>query len=304
MIKVAVIVLNWKQPQLTLDTINSLLKIKHKSFDYQIVLVDNNSPDDSVKIFKKTFSKNKEIKLLKTNSNLGYAGGNNFGIKYALKNDFDYCLLINNDVLVDPNFLEELVQQGKNYDLLGPKIYFAPGFEYHQDRYSKKELGRVIWSAGGQMDWNNIYGSNIGVDEVDQGQFNQINQNIDFLTGCCLLVKNNVFKKIGLLDEKYFMYLEDVDFCRRAKVSNFKMAYIPKSKIWHVNSGSSKSGGDLHDYFITRNRLLFGFKYATLRTKFALFRESLKMLFIYPSIWKKRAILDFYFKKLNKGSWK
>jgi len=303
MIQVAIIALNWKQPKLTLDTIDSILKITHKNFNYQIVLIDNGSPDDSLKIFQDKFSQNNKIKIIETGSNLGYVG-NNVGLKYALKHNFDYCLLINNDVIVDPIFLDNLISNGRNYDLVGPKIYFAPGLEYHHDRYSKKEIGHVIWFAGGQMDWNNIYGSNIGVDQVDHGQFDQINSKIDFVTGCCLLIKKNVLQKIGFLDEKYFMYLEDVDFCQRAKNAGFKMAYIPNSKIWHVNSGSSKSGGDLHDYFITRNRLIFGFKYAATRTKLALFRESIKILLTYPSVWKKRAIVDFYIKKLNKGSWK
>jgi len=305
MTQVAIIVLNWKQPKLTLETIDSILKIKNKSFKYQILLVDNGSPDDSVEIFKKKYSQNSKITTIETGSNLGYAGGNNFGIKYALKNKFDYCLLINNDVLVDPNFLEFLIQKAEDgYKLTGPKIYFAPGYEYHSDWYSKREIGNVIWSAGGQMDWNNVYGSNIGVDEVDHGQFDHLNDHLDFLTGCCLLINNEVFQKIGFLDDKFFMYLEDVDFCQRALKAGFKMAYIPDSKIWHVNSGSSKSGGDLHDYFITRNRLIFGFRYAKLRTKFALLRESIKILFTYPSVWKKRAVIDFYFKKFNKGSWK
>lgn len=305
MTSIAIIVLNWKQPKLTLETIDSILKIKANSFKYKIFLVDNASPDDSVKIFKDTYSKNKQIEIIQTGANLGYVG-NNVGIKKALKDNFDRILLINNDVLVDPLFLQELISETKNgYDLLGPKIYFAPHFEYHKDRYSKEEIGNVIWSAGGQMDWDNIYGSNIGVDEVDHGQRDQITTNLDFLTGCCLLISSKVFKKIGLLDEKFFMYLEDVDFCQRAKQAGFKLAYIPKSKIWHVNSGSSKSGGDLHDYFITRNRLLFGFRYAKAKTKFALFRESIRFL-VNPSTssWKKKAVVDFYFKKLGKGSWK
>jgi GT2 family glycosyltransferase len=111
-----------------------------------------------------------------------------------------------------------------------------------------------------------------------------------------------VFKTIGLLDKKYFMYLEDVDFCQRAKKSNLKLACIPSSIIWHVNSGSSKSGGDLHDYFITRNRLYFAYKYASPRTKFAIFRESIKILFG-QSKWKKQAVIDLYKNKMNKGSW-
>jgi GT2 family glycosyltransferase len=304
MTKVAIIVLNWNQPKLTLDTIDSLLKIKNKSFNYQILLLDNNSSDDSLKIFKDSYSKNKTVRVIDTGDNLGYVG-NNVGIEIALKENFDYVLLINNDVLVDKDFLEELVLQGqKGFHLLGPKIYFAPGFEYFKNKYSQNEIGKVIWSAGCQIDWNNIYGSNIGVDEVDKGQHDQIKENLDFLTGCCLLIKREVFEEISLLDEKYFMYFEDVDFCQRAKKAGFKSAYTPTSKIWHLNSGSSKSGGDLHDYFITRNRLLFGLRYASLRTKFALFRESLRFLFKPKSKWQQRAIIDFYLNKFNKGSWK
>lgn len=302
MTKIAIIVLNWKQPKLTVGTITSLLKINHPSFSYEIVLVDNGSPDNSIEIFNKKYKNNNLVKILNTKGNLGYVGGNNFGINYALEANFDFIVLLNNDVLVDPNFLEELLKESVHYDILGPKIYFAPGHEFHKDRYQKKDLGKVIWSVGGQMDWKNIYGSNIGVDKVDHGQFDKINENIDFVSGCCLMASSGVFKTIGLLDKKYFMYLEDVDFCQRAKKSNLKLAYIPNSIIWHIATGSSKIGGDLQDYFITRNRIYFAYKYASLRTKFAIFRESLKMLFSH-SKWKKQAVVDLYKHKMNRGSW-
>lgn len=300
--KIAIIVLNWKQPKLTIETITSLLKINHPSFSYEIVLVDNGSPDDSIKKFNKKYKNNKLVKILNTKANLGYAGGNNFGIKYALENDFDFLIIMNNDVLVDPNFVEEMLKESNEFDIVGPKTYFAPGFEFHKDRYKKKDLGKVIWSFGGKIDWKNIYGSNIGIDKVDHGQFEKINQDVDFISGCCLMASSGVFKTIGLFDKKYFMYLEDVDFCQRAKKSNLKLACIPKSIIWHINSGSSKSGGDLHDYFITRNRIYFAYKYASSRTKFAIFRESIKIL-LDQSKWKKQAVIDLYRKKMNKGSW-
>lgn len=304
MTKIAIVVLNWNQPKLTIDTIESILKIKSYNFKYKIFLIDNNSSDDSYSIFQNKYKQNPLFEIIQSGSNLGYVG-NNVGIKKALKEKFNYVLLINNDVVVDVNFLKELYAGAKlGYDIVGPKIYFAPGYEYHSDWYSPNEIGNVIWSAGGQIDWNNIYGSNIGVDQVDNGQFSHNNNKIDFLTGCCLLIKSNVFKKIGLLDEKYYMYLEDVDFCQKAKKENIKMSYVFKSKIWHLNSGSSKSGGDLHDYFITRNRLIFGFKYARLKTKLALIKESLTQLFSPKSTtWKKRGIIDFYIKNYNKGSW-
>lgn len=300
--KTAIIVLNWKQPKLTIDTVNSLLKINPKTIDYQLIIVDNCSGDDSLSVFNKNFRHNKLVKILNTSSNLGYAGGNNFGIDYALKHKFDFITLLNNDVLVDPNFLIELLAESDNYDILGPKIYFAPGFEFHQDRYQPKDLGKVIWSLGGQMDWNNIYGSNIGIDEVDSGQFSQNVDHLDFISGCCLMAKRQVFETIGKLDENYFMYFEDVDFCHRAKQAGYKMACISKSIIWHLNSGSTKGPGDLQNYFLTRNRIYFAYKYTRLRTKFAIFRESIKILFG-QSKWQRQAVIDLYLNNLKQGSW-
>lgn len=304
MTKVAIIVINWNKPDMTIDSLSSILKINHQKFNFKIFLVDNGSSDNSLNLFQEKYSSNPNVEIIETHSNLGFVGGNNAAIKRILKLDFDQILLLNNDVIVDPDFLEYLVKNTSKYQVLGPKIYFAPGYEYHLERYTAKEKGNVIWFAGGQMDWNNIYGSHIGVDEVDKGQRDQINDQVDFLTGCCLLINRQVFEKIGLLDEKFFMYLEDADFCQRAKKSGFKLAYIPQSKIWHINSGSSKSGGDLHNYFLTRNRLLFGLRYASPRTKLALFKESLFQLFN-PSIskWQKTGIKDFYLQKFGKGSW-
>ncbi|MFA6533266.1 MAG: glycosyltransferase family 2 protein [Patescibacteria group bacterium] len=305
MTHVAIIVLNWNQAQLTIETINSILTINTDSFKFQIYLVDNGSDDNSLVLFSNTYKQNKSISILETGRNLGYVGGNNFGIKKALKTSPDYVLVINNDVIVNKNFLKELLTVAatdKNIGLLGPKIYFAPGHEYQQHRYHKTEIGKVVWSVGGDMDWNNILGSNRGIDQVDNHQFDNMDLDIDFISGCCFLVKTEIFKKIGFLDDKYFMYLEDADFCQRIKKAGYKIAYVPKSIIWHINAGSSSIGGPLHDYFLTRNRLLFGFRYASLRTKLALFRDSIQRLFV-GSQWQKTGIIDFYFGKLGKGSW-
>ena len=303
--KVAVIILNWKQPQLTLDTVSSFFKTKHSGFDYQIILIDNGSPDDSVKIFENAFSKNPSVTILKTKTNLGYVGGNNLGIKYGLKNKYDYFLIVNNDVLFHPQFLEKLYKIIKHTpkSFLAPKIYFAPGFEFHKDRYTKKDLGRVIWSIGGIIDWQNIYGSNLGIDEVDRGQYNLHLPPSDFISGCCFLVSRQFFLDVGLFDEKYYLYLEDADLSRRAIRSGYQLKVVPDSIIWHVNSGSSGVGSNLHDYFLTRNRLLFTYRYAGFRTKFAVFRESLNQLFI-GRPWQKRGVVDFYLGRLNQGSWK
>lgn len=302
--KIALIILNWKQPQLTFDTLDSIFKTKNTGFSFHIYLVDNGSPDDSVAQFKAKYGQNKSVTIVETGDNLGYAGGNNFGLKTALKKNFDYYLVANNDILVAPDFLQKLFNANQKYpnSILTPKIYFAPGFEFHKDRYSKSEIGNVIWAVGSQIDWNNIYGSNIGIDEVDHGQYDKEQPKIDFISGCCFLISKKIIQKIGIFDEKFYLYMEDSDLTQRALVAGYELRLVPESKIWHCNSGSSKPGSSLQDYFITRNRLLFGFRYASFRTKFALFRESIKFLFT-GSPWRKRGVLDFYLKRFGKGSW-
>jgi GT2 family glycosyltransferase len=303
-VKIALIILNWKQPQLTIDTLNSIFKCQTLGFEYHIFLVDNGSPDDSVNQFKALYKNHKNITILETGDNLGYAGGNNFGLRVAQKLNYDYYLVANNDILVAPDFLQKLYDASKQYPnaILTPKIYFAPGFEFHKDRYSKKEIGKVIWAVGSMLDWDNIYGSNIGIDEVDKGQFDKHQPKIDFISGCCFLISHEVIQKIGIFDEKFYLYMEDSDLTYRAKNAGYELRLVPDSVIWHCNSGSSKPGSSLQDYFITRNRLLFGFRYATFRTKFALFRESIKFLFT-GSPWRKKGVLDFYFGRFGKGSW-
>jgi GT2 family glycosyltransferase len=304
--KVAVVTLNWEKPDITIDTVNSFLKITHPNFTYKIFIVDNGSTDNSVEKFQILYQKEKNIEILKSLTNLGYVEGNNFGIKQVLNQDFDYLLLANNDILVDKYFLSKLVTVGENnkkVGIIGPKIYFAAGYEYHKDRYQKNDIGKIIWSAGGKIDWDNVFGQNIGIDEVDIGQYDKNNQKLDFLTGCCFLIKKEVFERIGLFDPTYFMYHEDTDFCQRAIKAGILLEYVADAKIWHLNSATAGAGGDLHHYFLTRNRLLFGMRYASFRTKISLLRESI-VTFLKPKTpWRRKAVIDFYLGRFGKGSW-
>jgi hypothetical protein len=302
--KVAIIVLNWNRPKLTQDTLNSILKITHKNFSYHIFLVDNGSTDNSLKLFQKEYRLHKNISILATGDNLGFVDGNNYAIKIALQKNFDYILVCNNDILVKADFLQNLVDTAKVYPnaIISPKIYFAKGYEFHKDRYQKSQLGKVIWSLGGQMDWANVLGSNIGVDQVDIGQFEKISSDLDFVSGCCLFAPAKIFKKIGLFDRRYFMYLEDVDFSRRALKRGFQLICQPKSIIWHLNAGSSSSGSQLQNYFFTRNRLFFARHFASLRARFALNRQAIGYLFS-KNKWQRLAVIDFYLGRMAKGSW-
>lgn len=297
-------ILNWNRGADTVAALKSLDKMRvPREVELVTMVVDNASTDDSLTLLHKLSSP--AFRILQNEANLGYVGGNNVGIQACLEEKCDWVLVLNNDTLVDRELLKELlIEAGKNkkVGLLSPKIYFAPGFEYHRDRYPKGVLGKVIWSAGGEIDWANCFGKNTGLDDVDRGQYDKIKE-INFATGACLLIKAEAFSKVGFFDERYYLYFEDVEFGQRLIKAGYNMIYVPRSIIWHKVAQSSGVGSDLNDYFITRNRLLFGLNYAPFRTKLALIREALKFM-TSGRVWQKRGVVDFFKRNFGKGSWK
>ena len=293
--KIAIVVLNYNGKENTLACINSIKKLNKSNYKVKLIVVDNASNDGS----REALSKIKDITLVKNDKNLGYSGGNNIGIKHALSLGSEYILILNNDTIVEKSLIINLINSAKKGDIVSPKIYFAKGFEFHKNRYKKEDLGKVIWYAGGKIDWQNVMGIHIGVDEIDHGQFSK-RLEIDLATGACMLIKRQVFEKIGFFDEKYFLYLEDMDFCVRAKRAGFKIIFEPKAILWHKNASSGGgSGSGLQDYYISRNRLLFATKYAKARTKFAVFKQILSQI---NSPIKRKALIDFVTFNFGKGS--
>lgn len=302
--KISIVILNFNGNKDTIECLKSINKINHNGFIFNVIIIDNAS-DQEFTTQNSEFSL-LQLKIIRNKKNLGFSGGNNVGIKIALSENSDYILLLNNDTIVDENLIYELLKVIESNDDIGivvPKIYFSKGSEFHKNRYKENEKGRVIWYAGGIMDWKNVIGHHRGVDEVDLGQFNK-KEETEFATGCCLLIKKEVLQKIGLLDEKYFLYYEDNDLSKRVKNAEYKIIYVPEAFLWHNNAGSTGgSGSNLQDYYITRNRMLFGIKYAPFRSKMALIKESLFLL-INGRTWQKKGIKDFYLSKFGKGSYK
>lgn len=300
---VVISLLNFKGLKNTLACLASLKNIGIDNFKLTTVVVNNPSKEEFD--FKSDSLEEIPPVVIKNSKNLGFSGGHNVAIKYAVEIKADYVLILNNDTYVDKNFLEELLKVGEQDNKIGisvPKIYFAPGFEYHKDRYSKNERGKVFWYGGGKMDWANVIGHHRGVDEVDKGQYDKTEET-EIASGCCMLIKKEVFENVGLFDDKYFLYYEDSDLSMRARRKGFKIVYVPNSIIWHKNAGSAGgSGSQLQDYYITRNRLMFGFRYAPVRSKLALFRESLSILFRGRQ-WQKQGVIDFYLRRLGRGSY-
>lgn len=231
------IILNWNQKENTLETLDSLRKMTYP--DYKIVVVDNNSTDGSQETIRINYP---GIILIENKENLGYAEGNNTGIRYALVQGADYIFVLNNDILVDEGallcLLEEM-ERDKSIGVAGPKVYF----------YTEKNM---IQSAGGLIHkkFNPLH---IGFKELDHGQFDDPRE-IDYVSGCAMFIRRNVFEKNGLFDPDYFMYWEETDFCFRAKKAGFKIQIVPQAKIWHKGGVDSTP---LIAYYMTRNKLFF-----------------------------------------------
>jgi GT2 family glycosyltransferase len=295
--KVSIIIVNWNGKDDTLKCLATIKKMKPKGITLETIVVDNGSTNDSVSVIKK---QHPWVRLIETGKNLGFTGGNNVGMEVAMKDGADFLWLLNNDTLVTSDAWR-LIEAFDVSDvgIAGSKIYFAPGYEYHKDRYSPKERGRVFWYAGGLVDWANMYASHKGVDEVDYGQYDTMEET-PYVTGCSFMIARDVVSQIGVLDDRYYLYLEDLDYCLRAKRAGFRLMYNPASVIWHVNAGSSGGAGNpLHEYYMTRNRLYVGLKYAPLRTKFALLREAMRFIF-FGSANKRKAIIDALIGKYGK----
>lgn len=303
--RVSIIILAVNSLDLIKCELIDLAKLKIDNLQVDVIIVDNGSTDGTDKFVKSYRLPNMSIKYIQAGSNLGFAEGNNIGIEYANKNNSDYVLLLNNDMIVPSDLLIKLVsfmEQNPNAGLVSPKIYFAKGYEFHRTRYKQNELGKVIWYAGGKIDWDNIYTSHIGVDEVDRGQFDNT-MLTEIANGACVLIKRSVFEKIGLLNKDLFLYWEDTDFCQRAIRSGFNVYYYPAASIWHkVSASAGGSGSKSNDYFLVRNRYYFAMNYAKIRTKFAVLRDTIRLA-LFGRDWQKLGALHALIGKKGAGPW-
>lgn len=301
--KVFISLINFNSKKETVECLQSLQQVKRTGFSLHVLVIDNAS-SEKFELQKEEY-KDLNLEVIVNNVNSGFAGGHNIGMRYALENNADYIVILNNDTIVEEKCIKEMFDILERDALIGiavPKIYFAKGYEYHKDRYSEKEQGKVLWYAGGVMDWKNAIGSHKGVDKVDEGQYEQ-EEKTELATGACMMVRLEVMKKVKGFDERYFLYYEDADLSMKIKSLGLSIVFVPTSVVWHKNAASAGGvGSNLHDYYISRNRLLFGMTYAPLRTRVALMRESMKILFTGRE-WQKKGVTDFYLRKFGKGSY-
>lgn len=241
MTRVAVIILTWNQRDVTLECLSSLSQQHYQPAD--IIVVDNGSVDETVERVRVAFP---DVTVLETHDNLGFAGGNNTGLQYALAGDCEYVLLLNNDTVVDPDMIPEIIrvmEADRTIGAAGPKILYY-------------DHPSTIWSAGNRVNWRTGECSRLQAEMSDDLTDSAL-RDVDYITGCAICVRRDVIDHIGLLDERFFIYFEETDWCIRARHDGWRIVYVPSARIWHKVSAAMGATSPSTDYYMTRNCLLF-----------------------------------------------
>ena len=244
--RIGIILVNYNGSADTLDCIKSLNKMSYN--DFQIIVVDNNSTDESLKLLSE---KKEELKyeLIALNENRGFSAGNNVGICKAIQIGVEYVLLLNNDTIVDPYFLERLMSN----ELVPFDVCVTTGTIYYTSNKNR------IWYAAGQFYLNFAKVSQIGRNNKN-GKLPQKPIKVSFASGCCMCIPISVIQSVGLLDESYFLYEEDVDYCYRLMRENISIYYVPDAVIYHkVSSSTTKTDkmSSVTQYYMVRNKYNF-----------------------------------------------
>lgn len=227
------IVLNYNGGTDVIECLKSLYRSDYPSLE--IVVIDNDSKDRSLKIIKELFQKSA---IIQNASNIGFAAGNNVGIRFALEKFADYIFLLNNDATVEPDTISLLVgyaEHNSGCGIVSPLIL--------------KEKNGSAWFAGGEILWTKMR----AVHAHYAGQTNAFST--QYASGCAMLVSKAVFKEIGLFDEDYFLYYEDADFSLRAKKNGFGISVLPSAAAYHKEASNSNNA--LKTYWLVLSALIF-----------------------------------------------
>lgn len=245
--KVAIILVNYNGDEDTLECIKSLETIQ---YDNKEVFVIDNASSEPTKL-EESLKKFSWVHFIQLEKNIGFAGGNNVGIQHALQKGVDAVLLLNNDTVVKKDFLNRMVEVWNNDESIGVVtgkiLYFAD-----QDK---------TWFAGGSINLNKAKIQHLNANRKDTQE--NIVKNITFATGCLMLIPCKVLEKVGALDEDYFMYTEDADYCCRIQKAGYRIVYTSYSVIYHkVSASTGGRGSKFSQYYRTRNDLLLLRRYA------------------------------------------
>ncbi|MFC2043512.1 glycosyltransferase family 2 protein [Chloroflexota bacterium] len=233
------IILNTNRRADTLACLASLQASKYEN--REVIVLDNNSTDGSPQAIRSEFP---NVRIIPIKENLGYAGNNNVGIRAALELGAEWVFILNEDTILDPDCLELLVQAGERdarTGILGPMVY-------HHDEPD------LIQSAGGMLGayWQ---GCHLGQNRRDLGQYHEPHC-VDWISGCAIMLRRAVIEQVGMLDERFYYYWEETEWCLRAGKSGWRIVHIPAAKLWHKGVQRDYTPKPFVTYYSTRNHLL------------------------------------------------
>lgn len=240
---VAIIVVTWNQCAMTCDCLESLALLDYPPDKLRLIVVDNASQDSTADTIEVAFP---NVVVLRNMENLGFVGGNNVGINHVLEQEVDYVMLLNNDTIVATDMLRTLTAVAESdsaIGIVGPKIFY----------YDQPDL---IWAAGASIDWNTGKVSRLE-DRRLSSVGDEYPETVDYVHGCAICVKRSVIDQIGLLDDRLFIYYEETDWCVRASRREWRIVYVPQSRIWHRVSATMGTASPATEYYMSRNALLF-----------------------------------------------
>lgn len=236
---VVVLILNNNRNDYTTECLASVAKSTYPN--YSVVVLDLVTGEQPGILFD---AQTPKVEVVALKENRGYAGNNNIGLQLALERQADFVFLLNNDTIIAPDCIEQLVQSSQ----VDPSIGMTGPLIYHYDEPD------TVQTAGGVLDrfWA---AQHLGRNEVDIGQFPSVRP-VDWLSGCALMVGRAALERLGGLDERYFMYWEEIDWCLRAHQQGWKLLHVPQAKIWHKGSQRHYQPTPWVTYYSVRNQFL------------------------------------------------
>ncbi|MCM1122067.1 MAG: glycosyltransferase family 2 protein [Eubacterium sp.] len=242
-VEISVVLVNYNGKKYNDACITSILNSTIAQ-SVQVVVVDNASTDDSLSLLKDKWRNNRQVHIIAMDDNYGFSKANNEGIRWSMVQGIDYYLLLNNDTEIEPDTIESMLHLGQETgSIVVPKILYA-------DRRD------MIWCAGGMFSPVIRKSIQSGLNQIDNGQFD-VSGKCQFANGCAFLLSRQIVEKIGFLDERFFLYYEDVEYSMRAAANGVVVQYLAKAVVYHKVNGST--GGNerpANAYYITRNWLL------------------------------------------------
>lgn len=233
-----IVILNHSHREDTFSCVASVLSSYYGNF--KVILLDSATEGESVETLYKKYP---QVQIISLTQNLGYAGNNNIGIRAALEQGAEWVLLLNNDTILDASCLSMLIEAGEQDNaigIVGPMVY-------HFDQPD------VIQSAGGLLG-KNWEGTHAGENQRDSGQFRSVRQ-VDWISGCAILVRRALIEDVGALDPDYFLYWEETEWCIRARCSGWQIVHVPQAKLWHKGVSQDYQPRPYVTYYMTRNFL-------------------------------------------------